>query len=156
MKRRLRVGHSHVLGYAVVEDSFTKVVRFDVVTTGSGTLPINLIEVVGKEDHAAYDAFPWRSLGDILDVPEEKLEVRMHGGCVVPLCKCEFGSIRTVIDILVVGEGPIIGLRLGFGKVNEVGARRETFIIRTRSYLMSVIFAKRHPEYAYHTMAGRM
>lgn len=132
MELRCRAGHRYILGNIIVWVAFAIVVGFDlaVVRHGSRTFPIDLVEVIRKKDHTADYAFTWRCFHHVFNTPEEEFPIRMHGGSIISLRKCEFGPIGTVADILIICEGPITRLGFDGSEINEVGAGRKTLVIR--------------------------
>lgn len=127
-----RAGHLYILGNIIVWVAFPIVVGFDlaVVRHGSRTFPINFVKVIRKKDHTADYTFTERCFHHVFDTPEEEFPIRMHGGSIISLRKCEFGPIGTVADILIICECPITRLGFDGSEVNEVGAGCKTLVIR--------------------------
>lgn len=67
--------HANVFRDTVVQDTFAEVVGLSLSSVGTSELPINFVQVIGKQNHAANYAFAWGNLGDILDTSEKEEKV---------------------------------------------------------------------------------
>lgn len=110
VKLRLWACGRYILSHAVVENPFSKVVCLESVGERPSAFPIDLVEVIREQNHAAYDTLTLCSLRNNFDTTEEKLEIGMHGRGIVSLTKGELGSIGTIIDIFIVGKSPFAWL----------------------------------------------
>lgn len=75
MKSSLGRRNADVFGDTIVQNPFAKVVGLGLSSVGPRELPIDLVQVVREQNHAADYAFTWSHLGDILDTSEEEEEV---------------------------------------------------------------------------------
>ena len=115
--------NADVFGNTVVQDTFAKIVGLGLSCVGTGELPINLVQVIGEQDHAADYSFTWSNLGDVLDASEEEEEVRIDGGGITLFPKIEYGTHgRVEGGVLIKSTSPVAGKGLLFREIHEVRA----------------------------------
>jgi hypothetical protein len=68
------------------------------------TYPVELVQIVGQQNHAADDSLAGRSSGLDLERAEEEVEVALKGGRVALLGEYEIGTIAIVSGRASVGQ----------------------------------------------------
>ena len=127
--------NANVFGDTVVQNTFAKVVGLGLSSVGTSEFPINLVQVIGEQNHAANYAFTWGHLGDILDTSKEEEEVGIDGWSITLFPKVEHGAhSRVEGGVLVESAGPVAGKRLLLREIHEVRAGRETQAIGASNY----------------------
>ena len=102
---------------------------------GTSEFPIDLIQVIREQDHAADYSFTWSDLGDVFNTSKEKEEVRINSGSITLLSEIEYGTHgRVEGGILVESTSPVAGKGLLLGEIHKVGAGRETQSIGAGDY----------------------
>lgn len=125
MKSSLGRSNADVFRNTVVQDTFAKIVGLGLSSVGTSELPVNLVQVIGEQNHAADYAFSWSNLGDILDTPEKEEEVGIYGWSIALFPKVEYGTHSRVEGSgLVESASPVARKRLLFREVHEVRAGR--------------------------------
>lgn len=116
-----------LVGAAVVRGgvALAKVVGLHLVDVAAQPLPVDLVEVVGLEDHAADDAGSGRGLDDGRDGAEEHVELGLHGRGVARLGDGE-GETIVVVGGVAIGHDPVRALTVG--EVDRVGRLVQTDI----------------------------
>ena len=126
-----------VLGNTVVQDAFAKIVGLCLSSVRTSELPIDLVQIIGEQDHAANYSVTWSNLGDVFDTPEEKKEIRVDGWSITLFAKVEHGTHRRVEGgVLVEGTSPVARKGLLLCEIHEIGAGRETQSVGARNYGM--------------------
>lgn len=124
-----------VFGDTVVQDTFAKVVGLGLSSVGTSEFPINLVQVIGEQNHAADYAFTWSDLRDILDTSEEEEEIRIDGWSITLFPEVESGTHgRVEGSVLVESAGPVARKRLLLRKIHKVRAGRQTQSIGAVNY----------------------
>lgn len=124
-----------IFGNTVIQNTFAEVVGLSLSSVGASELPINLVQVIGEQDHAADYAFPWSNLGNIFDTPEKEEEVRIDGRSITLFPKVEHGThLRIEGGVFVESAGPVAWKRVLLREIHKVRAGRETQSIRASNY----------------------
>ena len=84
--------NADVLGNTVVQDAFAKVVGLGLSGIRTSEFPIDLVQVIGEQDHAANYSFAWSNLCDVLNTPEEEEKIRIDGWSITLLSKIKHGT----------------------------------------------------------------
>ena len=127
--------NADVLGNTVVQDAFAKVVGLGLSSVGTSEFPIDLVQVIGEQDHAANYSFTWSNLGDVFDTSEEKEEIRIDGWSITLFSEVEHGTHRRVEGgVLVESTSPVARKGLLLCEIHKVGAGRETQPIGAGNY----------------------
>ncbi len=127
METSLGRRNANVFGDTVVQNTFAKVVGLGLSSVGTSELPINLVQVIREQNHAANYAFTGGHLGDILDTSKEEEEVGIYGWSITLFPEVEHGAHgRVEGGVLVESAGPVAGKRLLLREIHEVRAGRET------------------------------
>ena len=125
MKSSLGRCNADVFRNTVVQDTFAKIVGLGLSGVGTSELPIDLVQVIGEQNHAADYAFTWRNLGDILNTSEKEKEVGIYGWSIALFPKVEYGTHGRVEGSgLVESASPVARKRSLLRKVHEVRAGR--------------------------------
>ena len=109
--------------------AFAKVICLNIGRDTTQELPVDLIEVIGKQDHTADDTNPRCRFNNKLDTSEEELELCPHGWSVVPLGEGEFSTLVAQSDIGIVCKLPLGGQSLGGSEVNGICIGWKTLIV---------------------------
>ena len=126
---------ANVLGNTVIQDAFAKVVCLRLNSVGTSEFPIDLVQIIGEQDHAANYSFTWSNLGDVFDTSEKEEEIRIDSGCITLFTKIEYGTHgRVESSVLVESTGPVAGKGLLLSEIHKVGAGRETQSIWASNY----------------------
>ena len=75
VERSLGRCNANVFGNPIIQDALAKVVGLGLNSIGTSKLPINLVQVIREQDHAADYSFTWSNLGDVFDTSKEEEEV---------------------------------------------------------------------------------
>ena len=125
MKSSLGRCDADVFRNTVVQDTLAKVVGLGLSGVGTRELPINLVQVIGEQNHATNYTFTWSNLGDIFNTSEKEEEVGIYGWSITLFPKVEHGTHgRVEGGVLVESAGPVAGKRLLLRKIHEVRAGR--------------------------------
>lgn len=125
MKSSLGRCNADIFRNTVVQDTFAEIVGLGLSSVGTSEFPVDLVQVIGEQNHAADYAFTWRNLGDILNTSEKEEEVGIYGWSIALFPKVEYRTHgRVEGSVLVKSAGPIAGKRLLLRKVHEVRAGR--------------------------------
>ena len=125
MKSSLGRCNANVFRNTVVQDAFAKVVGLGLSSVGTSELPIDLVHVIGEQNHAADYAFTWSNLGDILDTSEKEEEVGIYGRSIALFPEVEYCTHgRVEGSVLVESAGPVAGKGRLFRKIHEVRTGR--------------------------------
>lgn len=104
-------------------------------SVGTSKLPIDLVQIIGEQNHAADYAFTWSNLGDILNMSEKEEEVRIYGWRITLFPEIEHGTHRRVERcVFVESAGPVTGKSLLLREIHEVRAGRETQSVGAGDY----------------------
>lgn len=109
--------------------AFAKIIGLNVGRDSTQEFPINLVEVVGKQDHTTDDTNSWCCFGNELDPSEEEFELCPHGWSIVPLGEGEFSTLVAQTDIGIVCKLPLGGKGLGGSEVNRICIGGKTLIV---------------------------
>ena len=127
--------NADVFGDTIVQDTFAKVISLGLSSVGTSKLPIDLVHVIGEQNHAADYAFTWSNLGDILNMSEKEEEVRIDGWRITLFPEVEHGAHGRVEGcIFVESAGPVAGKSLLLREIHEVRAGRETQSVGAGDY----------------------
>ena len=111
--------------------AFAKVICLNIGRDTTQELPVDLIEVIGKQDHTADDTNPWCRFDDKLDPSEEELEFCPHGWSIVPFGKGEFSTLVAQTDVGIVCKLPLAGQSLGGSEIDGICIGWKTLIVGT-------------------------
>ena len=135
MESSLRRCNADVFGDTVVQDTFAKVVGLGLSSVGSSEFPIDLVQVIGEQNHATDYTFTWSNLGDVLDTSEKEEEVGIDGWSITLFPEVEHGTHgRVEGSVLVESAGPVAGKRSLLREIHEVRAGRQTQSIGAGNY----------------------
>lgn len=124
-----------VFGNTIIQDTLAKVIGLGLSSVGTSEFPIDLIQVIGEQNHAADYAFTWSNLGNILDTPEKEEEIGIDGRSITLFPKIEHGThVRVEGGVLVESAGPVAWKRLLLREIHKVRAGREAQSIRASDY----------------------
>ena len=113
--------NADVFGDTIVQDAFAKVVGLGLSSIGTSELPVDLVQIIGEQNHAADYTFAWSYLGDILDTSEEEEEVGINGWRITLLPKVEHGTLdRVEGSVLVESAGPVAGKRFLLREIHKI------------------------------------
>ena len=84
--------NADVFADTVVQDPLAKIVGLGLSSVGTGELPINLVQVIGEQNHAADYAFAWSNLCDILYTSEKEEEIGIDGWSITLFPEVEYGA----------------------------------------------------------------
>ena len=108
MESSLRRCNADIFGHTIVQDTFAKVVGLGLSSVGTREFPIDLVQVIGEQNHAADYAFTWSNLGDVLNTSEKEEEIRINGWSITLFPKVECSTHgRTESGVLVKSAGPV-------------------------------------------------
>lgn len=125
MKPSLGRCNADVFRNTIVQDTFAKIVGLGLSSVGTSELPVNLVQVIGEQNHAADYAFTWSNLGNILDTSEKEEEVGIYGWSITLFSKVEYGAHgRIEGGVLVESASPVAGEGFLLRKIHEVRAGR--------------------------------
>ena len=135
VERGLGRCNANVFGNTIVQDALAKVVGLGLNSIGTSKLPINLVQIIREQDHAADYSFTWSNLGDVFDTSEEEEEVRINGWSITLLSEIKYGTHgRVKSGVLVKSTSPIARKGLLLGEIHEIRAGRETQSIGAGNY----------------------
>ena len=104
-------------------------------SVGTSELPIDLVQVIGQQNHAADYAFTRSNLGDILNTSEKEKKVGIDGWRITLFPKVELSTHgRAEGGVLVESAGPVAGKRTLLREIHEIRASRETQSIGAGNY----------------------
>lgn len=119
-----------VFSFGVIQETLPVVVGLNVVSPRAGHFPVDLVQVIRQQYHAAYYALTWSTLDDISHMAEKKFEVCKESGRVISFCEGQFCALGTETDRFIIGYGPVTGNGFDCSEVDGVGAGREPKVIR--------------------------
>ena len=121
MKSGLGRVNADVLRNTVIQDAFAKVVGLGLSSVGTSEFPIDLVQVIGEQDHAANYSFTWSNLGDVFDTTEEKEEIRIDGWSITLFSKVEYSTHgRVEGGVLVESTSPVARKGLLLCEIHKV------------------------------------
>ena len=106
----------------IASDTFAKDIGLDFAASlgsevASTPFPVDFIQAVGHEDSTCDHTSTICCFSDDLDFAEEEIEAGPDIRRVETLSKCEFGTVRAILDNGLVCECPTLGL---FGLFREI------------------------------------